>query len=92
LPSFVALPLTPVRSLKLGCSGVMPPSTTPMMTFSPLTPWSQRPPGCEMPRNFGVVAVSRRRSSSLLTLSTPGIEPSFSTCALVSSAAKPLKT
>ena len=92
LPSFVALPLTPVRSEKLGCSGQMPPSTMPMMTPSPLALVSQKPSGPVRPRK-----ARRGRGVHLARLVLGHREharhrASFCACSAVNSAAKPLKT
>jgi hypothetical protein len=92
LPSLLALPLLPVRSEKLGCSGQMPLSTMPMTTPSPLALVAQKPALPVSPRKAGVLAVSILRISSFVTASTPRICASFSAWAAVISAAKPLKT
>ena len=50
--------MLPVRSEKLGCSGHIPESMMPMMTFSPVARVAQNPPGPVRPRKAGVEAVS----------------------------------
>src|SRR5829696_6082926 len=81
-----------VLSEKLGCSGQMPVSITPMMMFSPTVPASplaHNPSGPLSPRSFGVLSVIGRRISSWLTDTTLGSCASRAASAGVSCAANP---